>query len=72
MSNTENDPLCAWCGTRVDRETLLCPYDAAHHREQSDMTTELPDEPERDEAYERAAARARGNDFAETDGRDWT
>lgn len=26
----------------------------------------------RDEDYERAAARARGNDFADTDGRDWT
>jgi len=25
-----------------------------------------------DEAYERAAARARDNDFEETDGRDWT
>jgi hypothetical protein len=27
---------------------------------------------ERDEAYERMAARARSNDFAETGGRDWT
>lgn len=27
---------------------------------------------ERDEAYERAAARARNNDFAETGGKDWT
>lgn len=26
----------------------------------------------RDEAYERAAARARGNDFADTGGKDWT
>lgn len=26
----------------------------------------------RDEAYERAVARARGNDFVDTDGRDWT
>lgn len=29
-------------------------------------------EPEHDEAYERAAARARSNDFAETGGKDWT
>lgn len=27
---------------------------------------------ERDEAYERAAARARNNDFADTGGKDWT
>jgi len=27
---------------------------------------------EQDEAYERAAARARGNNFARTGGRDWT
>lgn len=27
---------------------------------------------QRDEAYERAAARARGNDFADTGGKDWT
>lgn len=27
---------------------------------------------ERDDAYERAAARARDNDFAETGGKDWT
>lgn len=29
-------------------------------------------EPMRDAEYERAAARARGNDFEATDGRDWT
>ena len=29
-------------------------------------------EPERDEAYERAAARARSNDFEDTNGKDWT
>jgi hypothetical protein len=29
-------------------------------------------QPERDDAYERAAARARTNDFAETGGKDWT
>ena len=29
-------------------------------------------EEERDEAYERAAARARSNDFERTGGRDWT
>ena len=27
---------------------------------------------DRDPAYERAAARARSNDFEDTDGRDWT
>jgi hypothetical protein len=27
---------------------------------------------DRDEAYERAAARARNNDFADTGGKDWT
>jgi hypothetical protein len=27
---------------------------------------------ERDEAYERAAAKARNNDFADTGGKDWT
>lgn len=27
---------------------------------------------DRDEEYERAAARARSNDFADTDGKDWT
>lgn len=31
----------------------------------------LTEEP-RDEAYERAAARARGNDFERTNNRDWT
>lgn len=30
------------------------------------------DPDERDEAYERAAARARNNDFADTGGKDWT
>jgi len=30
------------------------------------------DDQDRDEAYERAAARARSNDFADTDGKDWT
>jgi hypothetical protein len=29
-------------------------------------------EDRRDEAYERAAARARNNDFADTGGKDWT
>lgn len=29
-------------------------------------------EDDRDEAYERAAARARGDDFAATGGKDWT
>ena len=32
---------------------------------------ELADQ-DRDPAYERAAARARSNDFEDTDGRDWT
>ena len=32
----------------------------------------LNDDPHRDEAYERAAAKARANDFAETGGKDWT
>ena len=31
-----------------------------------------PPHDEADEAYERAAARARSNDFAATGGRDWT
>ena len=35
-------------------------------------TRKAEPEPERDEAYERAAARARLNDFEDTDGRDWT
>jgi hypothetical protein len=30
------------------------------------------EEDPRDEAYERAAARARNNDFADTGGKDWT
>jgi hypothetical protein len=30
------------------------------------------DDRQRDEAYERAAARARNNDFADTGGKDWT
>lgn len=41
-----------------DDEQFICPQCAA------------PDE--RDEAYERAAARARNNDFADTSGKDWT
>ena len=32
----------------------------------------LAAEDDRDEDYERAASRARSNDFADTDGRDWT
>lgn len=31
-----------------------------------------PEWDDRDEAYERAAARARANDFEDTDGKDWT
>ncbi len=31
----------------------------------------VPEDP-RDDAYERAAARARGNDFRDTAGKDWT
>jgi hypothetical protein len=47
-------------GWRVDDEGgVLCP----------DC---LDAEGNRDEAYERAAARARNNDFAETGGKDWT
>jgi hypothetical protein len=40
------------------------------------IITETPDEDaeteERDEAYERAAARSRADDFAATGGKDWT
>lgn len=43
--------------------------------ELEDGTLQCPDcrhAEERDEAYEKAAARARNNDFADTNGRDWT
>jgi len=43
---------------RMDGDLFICPQCAE------------PDE--RDEAYERAAARARANDFSATNGRDWT
>ena len=46
-------------------------------REDSERYDELPKgarliDPNEDEAYERAATHARGNDFAETGGKDWT
>lgn len=38
----------------------------------ADPDADERDEQEPDEAYERAAARARSNDFEETGGKDWT
>jgi hypothetical protein len=70
-------------GTQKDIETSLrrhldawekerhCPlYKPSVDVELTDYEIELPEE--RDEAYERAAAKARGNDFEATGGKDWT
>jgi hypothetical protein len=45
-------------GWRVTDDGVMCPDCAGMD--------------ERDDAYERAAARARNNDFADTGGKDWT
>lgn len=44
------------------------------HNEAGDICPDCCEESDnpRDEAYERAAAKARSNDFADTAGRDWT
>lgn len=77
MRRDDARPTCADC----------CTAELTRAREQAEHEADDPhctcndciashaarlDEGERDEAYERAAARARGNDFADTGGKDWT
>ena len=62
----ELPPLCRGCDEPTSEPTMhdgwiWCPKCA-------DELADL----DRDPAYERAAARARSNDFEDTDGRDWT
>ena len=63
---------CANCG-RSDVADVLCKScqaDGWIETEDGEIAQERQDD--RDEAYERAAARARANDFEDTDGKDWT
>jgi len=74
---SETIDWCQKCGARV-RAKILQPVQTARATHSSPAESEMwcpecrsePDE--RDEAYERAAARARNNDFADTGGKDWT
>ena len=58
-------------GRRLLTLELLAPE--WHQDEQGDLwCPDCANHEERDEAHERAAARARDNNFAETGGKDWT
>lgn len=58
-------PLCGWRELRVPNNApRYCQECGDEYLAERDAAV--------DEAYERAAARARSNDFAETGGKDWT
>jgi hypothetical protein len=57
------DPTCPECGAP------LC-FEGGEGMCKADCGWVAPEE--RDADYERAASRARGNDFEDTGGRDWT
>ena len=67
-------PICPGCGsTLTDRTTVdgRPSYCDVCDREVGEEEEAKPAD-DRDPVYERAAARARGNDFKDTGGRDWT
>ena len=57
----------------LDVEPILSvSYSIREYDEDDDIKMTQHERSELDEDYERAAARARGNDFIDTDGKDWT
>ncbi len=58
------DALSLYCERRAERDAIIAIDD--------DEGLDRNDDEPRDEAYERAAARARQNDFELTGGKDWT
>lgn len=63
---------CLRCGMGFEARELTANVQGEYFCLCGEVLHPVRDEAERDEAYERAAARARGNDFEETGGRDWT
>jgi hypothetical protein len=63
-----------WGSTTNEWEFICraCDMRYNQHLERMDSDVNWRIDPEPDEAYERAAARARNNDFEDTNGKDWT